>query len=168
MKKSKQEEFYSIVNDILLNDKYRELKEELHHGITRYDHCLRVAKSTFKTTKNMGLDYKTATRAALLHDFYTSNDLIGTSSVKALNVHPKKALENTELYFELNNVGKNIIESHMFPLGYKKPEYKEAWIVSIMDKKVAIYEMLRYKLSLKLGIYLIFLFNIATIKNIGY
>ncbi len=57
MKKIKEEyfytndEFYSIINDIITNDEFIKTKYIRHHGITRYNHSLRVAYHTFLVTK---------------------------------------------------------------------------------------------------------------------
>lgn len=165
MKKSNKKEFESIINDILINNKFKELDGELHHGISRAGHSLRVAKNTYKITKKLNLNYEKATRAALMHDFYTSNDLESKNSFEALSEHPSKALENARKYYNITSLEANIIESHMFPMGHKVPKYAESWIVSLVDKGVAFYEMYRYKLSLTLGIYIIFMFNMITIQR---
>ena len=165
MKKSNRTEFESIINDILINNDFKELDKELHHGISRMGHCIRVAKGTYKVTKAFNMNYKSATRAALMHDFYTDKDLETKNCFTALFDHPGKAAEIASKHYNLTSLEKNIIESHMFPFGYKMPKYKESWIVSLVDKTVAVYEMYRYKLSLKLGIYLIFAFNMITIQR---
>ena len=165
MKKSHKTEFDIINSDILTNNNFRQLDNELHHGISRYGHSYRVATWTYKITKKLGLNYKSATRAALLHDFYLNEDLDTKNSFTALFDHPSKALENASKAYNLTSLEANIIESHMFPFGYKLPKYKESWIVTLVDKSVALYEMYRYKLSLKLGIYLIFAFNMITVQK---
>ena len=165
MKKTHKTEFDIINSDILTNNVFRQLDNELHHGISRYGHSYRVATWTYKITKKLGLNYKSATRAALLHDFYFSDELDTKNSFTALFDHPSKALENASKTYNLTSLEANIIESHMFPFGYKLPKYKESWIVTLVDKSVALYEMYRYKLSLKLGIYLIFAFNMITVQK---
>ena len=47
MSLSKKMEFEIIVEDILNNDKFKSLSRELHHGISRYEHSLRVAKYSY-------------------------------------------------------------------------------------------------------------------------
>lgn len=165
MKKSNKKEFDRIINDILINNKFRELDKELHHGISRAGHSLRVAKGTYVMTKKLHLNYEAATRAALMHDFYTNDDLNSKNSVKALSDHPSKALENASKYYNITSLEANIIESHMFPFGHKMPKHTESWVVTFVDKIVALYEMYRFKLSLKLGVYLIFAFNMLTIHR---
>ena len=164
MKKSNKKEFERIINDILLNEKFKELDNELHHGISRAGHSLRVAKGTYVVTKKLHLNYEAATRAALMHDFYTNDD-INVNSVKALSHHPSKALENASKFYNITSLEANIIESHMFPFGHKLPKHSESWVVTFVDKMVALYEMYRFKLSLKLGVYLIFAFNMLTIHR---
>lgn len=166
MKKIYKQEFESIINDILINNKFKDLDKELHHGISRAGHCIRVSKCTYMITKKMKLNYKSATRAALLHDFYLDNDLETKNSFTALIDHPLKALETASKYYNLSSLEANIIESHMFPLGRRFPKYSESWIVTLIDKSVALYEMYRYKLSLKLGIYIIFIFNMITVQGL--
>lgn len=163
--KSNKKEFENIINDILINNKFKELDKELHHGISRAGHSIRVAKGTYLITKKLHLKYEKATRAALMHDFYTNNDLNSKNCIKALSDHPSKALKNALNYYNISTLEKNIIESHMFPFGYKMPKYAESWVVTLVDKLVALYELYRFKLSLVLGVYLIFAFNMLTIQR---
>lgn len=165
LKKSYSKEFKKITNEIMLNNKFKELDSELHHGISRAGHSLRVAKATYVITKKLNLNYESATRAALLHDFYIKSDLESQKAFNALNSHPKIALENASKYYNITSLESNIIESHMFPCGKLMPKYTESWVVTLVDKFVAIYEMYRFKLSLTLGIYLIFAFNLLTIQR---
>ena len=158
-------EFDSIINDITNHDKFILLKKELHHGISRYEHSLRVAKVTYYLTKKFHLDYERATRAALLHDFYLDQETRGYSSKKTLKVHPEIALMNAKKYFDIDSKQANIIEVHMFPISSIFPKCKESWIVSFVDKMVATHEMYRYKATLTMGILVIFLFNVISIQK---
>ncbi len=160
------ETFERLTKDITSNKDFNKLKKELHHGITRYDHSYRVAKWTYKIAKLFHMkNIETTTRAALLHDFYTNKDLEGNSSVKKLSIHPSIALENAMNHFELNELGQNIIETHMFPCNFNIPKYKESWLVSMIDKSVATYEMLRFKAPLYSGIYALFLFELIKLPK---
>lgn len=158
-------EFDSIVCDITNHPKFILLKQELHHGISRYDHSLRVAKMTYLFAKKFHFDYERATRAALLHDFYLNEETDCFSSKKTLVLHPFIALHNSKQSFDIDKKQENMIVSHMFPLSKKFPKYKESWMISFADKCVAIHEMTRYKVSLMMGIYLIFLFNMITLQK---
>ena len=52
----------------------------------------------------------------------------------------------------------------MYPHTKSKPKYAGSYLVSISDKLVATYEMVRFKVSLRLGIYLIFIYNVVSIR----
>jgi uncharacterized protein len=135
-------EYNDIVKDILDNKEFNKLKEYKHHGITRYDHVLRVSKWAYKVSKKWKLDYVSATRAGLLHDFFFVNNQEVKLSyrIKVLFIHPKMALENSKKYFKLNKKEERIILSHMFPVGLCIPLSLEGWIVNIADDIASIYE----------------------------
>lgn len=159
-------EFEVICEDILNNDKFKKLNKELHHGITRYDHSLRVAKTTYNIAKFLHLkNYKDTTRAALLHDFYVNDDLEGSNSKERLSLHPNLALDNAKKFYELNSIQEDIIKNHMFPVTKNCPKTKEGILVSLMDKCVATYEMCHFKVSMQLSILLLFLFNIVNLQK---
>ncbi len=159
-------DFEYIVSDILNNEKFKSLNKELHHGITRYEHSLRVAKYTYNVAKTFKLNtVEEVTRAAILHDFYNDIDLDDQNSVERLHNHPFVAAKNASSMFKLSEMQQNIIETHMFPVTKKIPNTKESILVSLMDKTAAIYEMGSYKLALKLSTALIFMYNILTINR---
>ena len=58
-----------------------------------------------------------------------------------------------------------MIESHMFPLCKVFPKYKESFCLTAVDKVVALYEQNRYKMGMKLGVYLLFIFNMLTLQK---
>lgn len=159
------EEFNDLIKDIIDNKKFNRLKKAPHHGINRYEHSYRVAKWTYKICRFLKMKRKNeTTRAALLHDFYEDKDLIG-SSVSRLGNHPEIALENSVNYYKLDTIQKDIIKSHMFPCTHTIPKYKESWLVSMVDKIVGTYEMLRFKAPLYTGVYAIFLFELIKLPR---
>lgn len=161
MSNKKKEEFNSIIEDITNNNKFNKLNKELHHGITRYEHSMRVARWTYKICNLLKMKNKEdVTRAALLHDFYINDDLVSDNGASKLGEHPNVALENSKKYFELTDIQADIIKTHMFPCNFDVPAYKESWLVSGIDKAVSTYEMLRFKSPLYAGIYALFLFEI--------
>ena len=93
----------------------------------------------------MNLDYVSATRGALLHDYFTDDDYRNTKGFKKYSMHPVIALNNAIREFDLNPIEENVIVSHMYPMGKIKPNCRESWLVSSVDKSVAIYECARYK-----------------------
>ena len=157
-------QYVSIVQDILENEEFTKTKEIVHHGLDRMGHSLRVSYYSYKLSKLFGLDYESAARAGLLHDFFFENN--SKSNVKqraeTLVNHPKYALKNAIEHFNLNDKEKDIIVSHMFPVAPKPPKYVEGWIVNVVDDVVAIAEVsykARTKLSYAFNFLLILMFT---------
>jgi len=90
-----------IIKDIVNNRKFKKLLNESHHkSNNRFNHSLDVARYTYKITKKLNLDYKSATRAALLHDFFFKSEIKGP---KEIIFHPKFALYNASKITNLND-----------------------------------------------------------------
>ena len=137
-------EYKKIVKDILDNKEFNKLKEYKHHGLTRYDHVLRVSYWSYNIAKKLRLDYKSVARAGLLHDFFFVNNQAITlgERIKVFCNHPKKALENSKKYFNINKQEEKIILSHMFPANLTIPTTFESWLVNIVDTVASIYDRL--------------------------
>ncbi len=163
MTKKLELEFNSIVNDILKNDQFIDLKYEFHHGMNRLQHSLNVARMTYyicKKTKNK--KYVAITRAALLHDFFKMDELGPGNMIWS---HPVVACQNATEYFNINETQKNIILAHMFPLSKTLPKSKGCVLVSLVDKIVATYECSRYKTPELAGALLLFVMNFLLIPR---
>ena len=132
-------EFEDIISPILEVDEFNQLKYITHHGITRFDHSMRVAYLSYKVTKLLRLNYKEVTEAALLHDFFL-DEVSHESKVDRLRLHPECAVKNASKYFELSDMQKDIISTHMFPVTFTPPKYLESWIVDAVDDVAALYE----------------------------
>lgn len=154
--------YYDIYGEFYNVNKYRELKSIIHHGNNRLDHINRVAKLSFLVSKRMGLDYISCTRGAMMHDFFTIDDISKRNKKynDFLKEHPKIALDNSEKYFEVNEVEKDIILSHMYPIVREKPLYKESKIVCMCDKIISIYEFFRYQVNLSMNVTLVLFINL--------
>ena len=142
----KKDKFLEIINDILTNKSIQNLKLYKHHyAYTRLEHCLSVSYYTYVICKFLHLDYKSAARAALLHDlfFYDCEDKISRPKNHIKN-HPKIALENANKLFNLNKKEQDIILKHMWPLTFSPPKYLESFIVTIVDKYCAFKEWSMY------------------------
>ena len=166
MTSKQRNEFENYISDIVLNKKFNQLSKEIHHGITRYEHSMRVAKYSYIFCNRFNKkNKKDVTRAALLHDFFVNSDMGNQSGSKKLESHPSVALENAKKYFEINDIQEDIIVKHMFPVTLSLPKYKESWLVSTVDKLVGLYEMVRFKLPLYTSIYLLFVMQVLTIPR---
>ena len=137
------ESYYNVVNDIIYDNNFIKLDNDKHHGISRLEHSQRVSYYSYKITKFLRLNYKDTARGALLQDFYLNEDLTEKQLKISAFVHAKKALENSDKYFYLSELEKDIIYKHMFPLNITRiPKYMESWIVSGVDKVSCVYESL--------------------------
>ena len=159
---NREVEFNNIISDILKNKEFIDLKYEIHHGISRLDHSLNVARLTYKTCKRLHIkNYVEITRAALLHDFFKTDDVPN----KSFLLHPLKAVENAKKNFEISSVQENIIAAHMFPISKSVPKSMGSWIVSWADKAVALKECTKYKVPLTIGATFLFCLNICFIQR---
>ena len=49
---------------------FLELKKCEHHGISRFEHSIKVSYNAYKFAKKHNLDYKEVAVGGLLHDFF--------------------------------------------------------------------------------------------------
>ena len=147
-------EYISIVREILDNKEFSILGDIQHHEQTRLNHCLKVSYYSYKVAKKLRLHYDEVARAGLLHDFYLEqvNDQKNFKEKFLLftTKHPQQAVDNSLKYFDLTDKEIDIIRTHMFPVDIKIPKYAESWLVSIIDKIVSFNEF-KYKFSNKLS-----------------
>lgn len=133
-------EYMSYISDLIENDAVKSMKNFIQHGTTTtLEHCLKVSYVSYKIAKKLNLDAKSTARAGLLHDLFLY-DWHKVKEKKPLFkkhgfTHPQKALENACKYFHLNDIEKDIIAKHMWPLTFRKiPKYKESIVVTSVDK----------------------------------
>lgn len=181
MTKKASSEFESLVSDILDNKYFLETKKDLHHGTSKYEHSLRVAKVSYKLGKVFKADLKAVTRAGILHDFF-----FGTRKEKPENSylrHPVTAANNAKKYFNVSDLEAEAIKTHMFhQVLFKKifpfinrkekasvkefkPKTKEGWIICASDLIVSIMECERFQFTYVANVTLILVFNLIMLKN---
>lgn len=141
----KDDEFQAIIKDIIKNSEVQRMKQFRVHGQTNcYTHCYLVSYLSYLACKKHHLDYISAARAGMLHDFYLYDWRVKNSH-KGLHgfTHPLVAYENSKKYFQINSTEKDIILTHMWPLTFLTvPCYKESWIVTLIDKRCAFHELI--------------------------
>ena len=159
-------QYMSIVNNILDNDEFLKIKQIEHHGISRYDHSIKVSYYSYKIAKALHLDYEQTAVGGLLHDFFLSpEDRTQKDRMKSVFTHPKHAVEMAKSQFELTKKEEDMIRSHMFPINLSVPKYGESWIVSMVDKCVATNEFaVKFRFRLKYAYNLFLLFAISIMK----
>jgi uncharacterized membrane protein/HD superfamily phosphodiesterase len=137
-----EHEFYDITKDIYSHEEFLKLKLHNHHNSSIYDHVMDVSYFSYRVCKFLKLDYQSAARGALLHDFFLydwrTHDVPDLPAEKYHGIeHPKIALANAKKHFILNDIEKDIVKKHMWPLTLVPPKYKESFIVSFADKYLA-------------------------------
>ncbi len=138
--------YANITKEIRYNPTFLSLKELRHHKMDIYHHVIKVSYHTFIWSRRLHLDHVSATRAALLHDFFTYDwRLEGQLRKKRLFekhgfTHPAEALKNAKEHFSVNAIEEDAIVHHMFPLTIKPPRYAESWLVTIIDKYITVIE----------------------------
>ncbi len=139
--------FEDILKEFTGYDEYNKLKDEKHHSGNRYDHSIRVAKIAYKIAIKLNLDYISVTRASLLHDFFLNEQLGEKKLFNQTKNHARIALENSMEHFVLNDIEKNAILAHMFPINMVLPKSFEAIILKVADIGAAIYEKTKYNIE---------------------
>lgn len=140
-------EYIDCIKDLIGNENVQSMKKYIQHGnISCLEHSIFVSYTSYRICKKMGLDFRCAARGGLLHDFFlydwhTDDPNRGLHGI----AHPDIALKNATKFFHLNDLEKDIIRCHMWPLTITPPKYKEAYIVSMADKLCALTETLKLK-----------------------
>lgn len=140
---------------IILSSKAQEMKQFIQHGDTSvFNHCIAVAKYSLlfsyflERTLKINIDKDSLVRGALLHDYFLY-DWHVKGAAEGLHgfTHPGVAMRNADRDFGLNDVEKDIIKKHMFPLTPFPPMHRESFIVSLADKWCALAEIFRIDVS---------------------
>lgn len=135
-------EFKSIINELITNETVLEMKNYRQHFNTScFDHCYLAAYYCYCICKKFNLDYKSATRAAMLHDLFLY-DWRDKNSHRALHAfhHGKIACQNASRLFNLSPKEQDIIIKHMWPVTSAFPNSLEGFILTFVDKYCAIQE----------------------------
>ncbi len=140
-------EYLALVSDILSHAEFLRLKSFFHHSSSIYEHAQNVSYLSYRLCKQLGLDYRSAARGGLLHDFFLydwrTHDVPDLPRAKFHGIeHPRIALANAEENFVLNVVERDCIAKHMWPLTLMPPKYLESFVVSMVDKYLASREFL--------------------------
>lgn len=138
-------EFVQTTEELLDSEQVRMMGRWKHHGpISTLDHSLFVAYLSFRFARTLGLDERAAARGGLLHDLYLydSKDKSAHPGWQCFD-HPRVAARNAEELTELSSKERNIILSHMWPLGGALPRSREAFLVDLVDTLCAGLEVSR-------------------------
>ena len=70
----KEKEYRGIVKEILRNTTFKQIYNIEHHGISRWEHLIKISYHSYKIAKKLRMDYVSVAIGALLHDFYLDGD----------------------------------------------------------------------------------------------
>ena len=133
-------EFQDIIKDLITNDTVQSMKKyRQHYETSCYEHCY-----CFLICRKYNLDYKSATRAAMLHDLFLYDWRKKQNGRKGFHAftHGKQACQNASKLFDLSEKEKDIIIKHMWPITIAFPKSIEGFILTFVDKYCAISESL--------------------------
>lgn len=141
--------------DLLISDKLLLECSFIQHGNTTVlEHSFNVACISLLIAYVLHIKIKEreTVRGALLHDYFLYDWHCKRKNSRLHGfTHARTALYNADRDFTINNIERNIIIRHMFPLNLTPPKYRESLIVCIADKIGAIAETLHInKLIFKL------------------
>ncbi|MFL0194785.1 HD family phosphohydrolase [Clostridium sp. WILCCON 0269] len=140
------DEYKHCINDLIQNEAVLSMGNFIQHSnISCLRHSIYVSYMSYLVCKKLGLDYSSAARGGLLHDFFLYDWHIKRydSGLHGFT-HPYTALGNANKLFHLNDVEKDIIVKHMWPLTIKLPKYKESFVVTLADKYCASMEIIKF------------------------
>jgi uncharacterized protein len=140
-------EFLKIIQPLLQNQQVLQMNNFQHHkNFTCLQHSIHVSESCYKICKKLHLDYVSASKAALLHDLFLY-DWHSSNGIKRHYLHgffhPKESYKNACCIMKLNDIEKDMILKHMWPLTIKLPKYKETYVICLVDKICCINEVFR-------------------------
>ena len=149
-------ELFTRGKDIILSPEAQVLKTFTQHGETTvFEHCLSVAKFSLlmarflERTLKISIDKDSLVRGALLHDYFLYDWHDKTVPGRRVHgfTHPTTARKNAERDFGLNDLERDIISKHMFPVTPFPPMHRESVIVNLADKWCALCETLKLDVS---------------------
>ena len=137
-------EMCELGEDVLKSGKMQALRTFIQHGaVTRYEHCLSVSYIALELADKLraNVDRRSMVRGALLHDFFMY-DWHDPGNLRLMHgfTHAKEALQNAQKEFKLNDIERDVIKKHMFPLNPAPPRFKETAVLCLADKYCALRE----------------------------
>jgi len=136
-------EYNECIVDLIQHNKVKSMNNYIQHGhVSTYKHCQDVSYISYLVCRMLKMDYCSAARGGLLHDLYLY-DWHYEKPYKGMHgfMHPNVAFENANRLFCLNEVEKDIIQKHMWPLTLQLPRFGETVVVSLVDKCCATFEI---------------------------
>ena len=137
-------ELEAIYQKFLHDERIKKMMDiPMHRGSNCYFHSFKVAKLAIKNAlRHKKVLLEAVLISAILHDYYLYDWRTDRQKLKGHgHNHPYIAAKQAEEDFDVDTIVKKAIETHMWPINFSDfPKTKEARIVSIADKMIAIRE----------------------------
>lgn len=148
IKESFQDPFFvKTAEEITSFGRYSSLKQWVQHArVSTYSHSVWVASFTYRMAKKLRLkvDYSSLIRGSLLHDYYLYDWHDKNKGFRGHGFkHPAISLRHAAEDYILNDIERDMIIKHMFPLTPIPPRYRESFCLSLCDKIISVLEILR-------------------------
>ena len=133
--------FYDTLEELCKQSRLLESHRYMQHGDTSvFRHSVSVAYFSYYLALKMNapVDIHSLVRGALLHDYFLYDWHEKDASHKWHGFHhAKKACENAARDIpDLNEIEKDMIKCHMFPLNIVPPKYMEAGSYAVQIRSV--------------------------------
>lgn len=141
-----KERLEAIYQSFFHDPRIQKMKEvKMHRGSNCFEHSFKVAKKAIHgalRSRRKNINLEVILIGAILHDYYLYDWREDHSKKKGhAKNHQYIASQNAMRDFDVSPEVKKVIEAHMWPLNFKEyPKSREAKIVSVSDKVVAIQE----------------------------
>lgn len=133
----------SLIKDIIETPQYQQLKNFRHHDQTIYDHNIRVTKLAYRLSRYFSVDTRSLIRGAMLHDFFFYDWRHHKGEGLHAFTHAEESFKNAMKHYQnINQIEKDIIIKHMWPLNIELPSFFETVLVTVSDKAVSTYEVM--------------------------
>lgn len=141
--KKLDDDFYHVLKEVNETTRFKETKAFVQHGKTSvYEHAIEVAYMSYKIANRLRIrrHLRSLIIGALLHDYFLYDWHDREHRFHGF-LHPLRAYHQAKRDIELDEISKDIILKHMFPLTIVPPRYIESWIVTFSDKVCTIKEI---------------------------
>lgn len=148
-------DYKACIKDLIQDKRVQSMDQYRHHSnVSCLGHSIHVSYISYSICQYLRMDYRSAARGGLLHDFFLYDWRRVKSKALHGLTHSRVALDNAKQRFYLNEIEEDIIEKHMWPITSPLPRYKESYIVALVDMYCMVVEMAQcYNVNQFSGLY---------------
>ena len=151
-KEQREKELLQKVNqlgeEVLNSERFLSAWDIPHHGnVSVAMHSMHVAKESCRIAAwlrrhGVKISDEDAVRSSLLHDIgMTERRVFSSPSWKKAYTHPDRGSEIAEKEYHANEIQKDAIQRHMWPICVIPPSHVAGWVVLAADKISSMKEL---------------------------